>query len=117
MSLIENADIFVYSKVNSYRRSVEELREEMQEYQVELDQLKAGQADPLSKGNSLFSEVEDRRHLVESQMTTLKSKYENLKVKWHCIIDPSCRPNVTVGSAHFSSYISSVRMSVRPYVI
>ncbi len=39
------------------------------------------QAEPgTCKGNSLFSEVEDRRHIVEKQMNVMKSKYDSLKV-------------------------------------
>ena len=60
---------------------MDEVREEIQEYQVEIDQLKMGKSDPNSKGNSLFSEVEDRRHIVESQLAAMKSKYENIKVQ------------------------------------
>jgi len=33
-----------------------------------------------NKGNSLFSEVDDRRLLVENQLEKYKSKFEELKV-------------------------------------
>lgn len=51
---------------------------------MELESLKMSTAtDPSSsKGNSLFSEVEDRRTIVESQMSHLRAKYEEMKASY-----------------------------------
>lgn len=69
-------------EVSSYIKKIDELRETIQEQEVEIEQLKMSSGVPNSKGNSIFSEVEDRRHLVESQLAALKAKYENLRVQY-----------------------------------
>ncbi len=70
-------------KISSYNRKLEDLRNEIQELQVLLEQARMGQHDPTTeKGNSLFSEVEDRRHLVERQMSKMKAKHDAMAIKF-----------------------------------
>ena len=70
-------------EVTSYARHLDEAREESQDLQAQIEAMTITTQGPAdSKGNSLFSEVEDRRHLVETQMVSLKSKYEDMKVNY-----------------------------------
>ncbi|TRY61957.1 hypothetical protein TCAL_08263 [Tigriopus californicus] len=68
-------------EITNYTRHLEQARSEIQELQVEMEALTVAEADPNLKGNSLFSEVEDRRHLVENQLASMKSRYEDMKVQ------------------------------------
>lgn len=68
-------------EISNYTRHLEQARKEIQELQVEMEALTVTEADPNLKGNSLFSEVEDRRHLVEHQLASMKSKYEDMKLQ------------------------------------
>ena len=62
---------------------MDELREELLESQAVCEQLRMGQQGDRTtdKGNSLFSEVEDRRHLVERQMRAMRAKMESFQSK------------------------------------
>ncbi|KAK1159165.1 protein Spindly-B-like isoform X3 [Acipenser oxyrinchus oxyrinchus] len=63
----------------SYFNSLEKTREACQDLQIQLDHaLQQGQ-DPNSKGNSLFSEVEDRRAEMERQLISMKVQYQSLQ--------------------------------------
>ncbi|CAH1788261.1 unnamed protein product [Owenia fusiformis] len=66
-------------QVTSYYNSLEKCREEKQELQVELQQAQMDAANHKSKGNSLFSEVEDRRVVAEKQLISMRVKYDALK--------------------------------------
>ncbi|MGH0163525.1 UNVERIFIED_CONTAM: hypothetical protein FKN15_065977 [Acipenser sinensis] len=60
-------------------RSMQKTREACQDLQIQLDHaLQQGQ-DPNSKGNSLFSEVEDRRAEMERQLISMKVQYQSLQ--------------------------------------
>ena len=63
----------------SYRSAMQEAQEEMKMMSLETDDddLQIGVA---PKGNSLFSEVEDRRHIAEEQLKKCLAKYEGAKV-------------------------------------
>ncbi|XP_031209421.1 protein Spindly [Mastomys coucha] len=63
----------------SYYNALEKARVENQDLQVQLGQALQQAADPNSKGNSLFAEVEDRRVAMEHQLTLMKDKYQSLK--------------------------------------
>ncbi|XP_060002522.1 protein Spindly isoform X3 [Lagenorhynchus albirostris] len=59
--------------------SMKKARVANQDLQVQLDQALQQALDPNSKGNSLFSEVEDRRAAMERQLISMKVKYQSLK--------------------------------------
>ncbi|XP_032485151.1 protein Spindly isoform X3 [Phocoena sinus] len=63
----------------SYYNALEKARVANQDLQVQLDQALQQALDPNSKGNSLFSEVEDRRAAMERQLISMKVKYQSLK--------------------------------------
>jgi len=71
----------VQSEVGSYSKTIESLNRELVEVQGLLDAERnigasVGQSD---KGNSLFSEVEDRRQVVEDQLSAVNTKYNAIK--------------------------------------
>ena len=63
----------------SYVRAAEASKLEALELEAQLDAMKGSEVDEDSKGNSLFSEVNDRRERVEDQIKVLAAKYELLK--------------------------------------
>ncbi|XP_021032943.1 protein Spindly [Mus caroli] len=63
----------------SYYNALEKARVENQDLQVQLGHALQQAADPNSKGNSLFAEVEDRRVAMERQLNLMKDKYQSLK--------------------------------------
>ncbi|XP_028612339.1 protein Spindly [Grammomys surdaster] len=63
----------------SYCNALEKARIENQDLQVQLSHVFQQAADPNSKGNSLFAEVEDRRAAMERQLNLMKDKYQSLK--------------------------------------
>lgn len=63
----------------SYYNALEKARVENQDLQVQLGHALQQAADPNSKGNSLFAEVEDRRLAMERQLNLMKDKYQSLK--------------------------------------
>ncbi|XP_067908137.1 protein Spindly isoform X2 [Heterodontus francisci] len=63
----------------SYCNALEKARVANQELQIQLDQALQEARDPNSKGNSLFSEVEDRRAMMERQLIGLRVQYQSLQ--------------------------------------
>lgn len=63
----------------SYYNALEKARVENQDLQVQLGHALQQAADPNSKGNSLFAEVEDRRAAMERQLSLMRDKYQSLK--------------------------------------
>ncbi|XP_039632428.1 protein Spindly [Polypterus senegalus] len=63
----------------SYFNALEKSREINEDLQIQLDQALRQAQDPNSKGNSLFSEVEDRRAEMERQLISMKVQYESLQ--------------------------------------
>ncbi|KAG7465006.1 hypothetical protein MATL_G00171640 [Megalops atlanticus] len=59
--------------------ALEKAREANQLLQVQLDQIMQQAQDPNSKGNSLFSEVEDRRAEMERQLISMKVQHQSLQ--------------------------------------
>ncbi|XP_069510403.1 protein Spindly isoform X1 [Ambystoma mexicanum] len=62
-----------------YARALEKAREANQDIQIQLDQALHHAQDPSSKGNSLFSEVEDRRAEMERMLISMKVQHESLQ--------------------------------------
>uniref|UniRef100_UPI00398F2626 protein Spindly n=1 Tax=Pristiophorus japonicus TaxID=55135 RepID=UPI00398F2626 len=63
----------------SYCNALEKARVANQDLQIQLDQALQEARDPNSKGNSLFSEVEDRRAMMERQLIGLRVQYQSLQ--------------------------------------
>ncbi|XP_065126462.2 protein Spindly [Paramisgurnus dabryanus] len=59
--------------------ALEKAREANQDLQIQLEQVLQQAQDPNSKGNSLFSEVEDKRAEMERQLNSMKRQYESLQ--------------------------------------
>ncbi|XP_030622784.1 protein Spindly [Chanos chanos] len=59
--------------------ALEKAREANQELQIQLEQVLQQAQDPNSKGNSLFSEVEDKRAEMERQLISMKVQYQSLQ--------------------------------------
>ncbi|KAJ8352424.1 hypothetical protein SKAU_G00239000 [Synaphobranchus kaupii] len=59
--------------------ALEKAREANQMLQIQLDQLTQQAHDPSSRGNSLFSEVEDKRAEMERQLISMKVQYQSLQ--------------------------------------
>uniref|UniRef100_A0A3B1J2H9 Protein Spindly n=1 Tax=Astyanax mexicanus TaxID=7994 RepID=A0A3B1J2H9_ASTMX len=66
-------------EVVSLYNALEKSREANKDLQVQLDQALEQTRDPNSKGNSLFSEVEDRRVEMERQLISVKVQYQSLQ--------------------------------------
>merc|ERR1719447_2753562 len=69
----------VQVEVVGYTRQVEAAREEVVELEALLEAERQGKLDRSGKGNSLFSEVEDRREKVEVQLKVFEEKFSLLK--------------------------------------
>ncbi|XP_053486629.1 protein Spindly isoform X2 [Ictalurus furcatus] len=67
------------NEVMSLYGALEKSREANQELQIQLDQVLQHAQDPNSKGNSLFSEVEDKRAEIERQLISVKVQYQSLQ--------------------------------------
>ena len=65
--------------LSSYSRAVEAAKMETMELQAQLDAVTMDNINEEGKGNSLFSEVNDRRERVENQLKVYEEKYEVLK--------------------------------------
>ena len=65
--------------LSSYARVVEAAKMEAMELQAQLDAVTMDNLNEDGKGNSLFSEVNDRRERVENQLKVYEEKYEVLK--------------------------------------
>lgn len=59
--------------------ALEKAREANQDLQIQLEQVLQQAQDPNSKGNSLFSEVEDKRAAMERQLNSMKRNYDSLQ--------------------------------------
>ncbi|KAL7885996.1 hypothetical protein AOLI_G00062910 [Acnodon oligacanthus] len=66
-------------EVESLYTALEKSREANQDLQIQLEQALQQTQDPNSKGNSLFSEVEDRRVEMERQLISMKVQYQSLQ--------------------------------------
>uniref|UniRef100_A0A3B4CJY6 Protein Spindly n=1 Tax=Pygocentrus nattereri TaxID=42514 RepID=A0A3B4CJY6_PYGNA len=66
-------------EVESLYNALEKSREANQDLQIQLEQALQQMQDPNSKGNSLFSEVEDRRVEMERQLISVKVQYQSLQ--------------------------------------
>ncbi|KAF4085506.1 hypothetical protein AMELA_G00095940 [Ameiurus melas] len=67
------------NEVVSLYSALEKSREANQELQIQFDQVLQQAQDPTSKGNSLFSEVEDKRAEIERQLISVKVQYQSLQ--------------------------------------
>ncbi|KAG1930099.1 protein Spindly [Pimephales promelas] len=65
--------------------ALEKARVTNQDLQIQLEQVLQQAQDPNSKGNSLFSEVEDKRAEMERQLNSMKRQHESLQ-KQHALI-------------------------------
>ena len=65
--------------LSSYSRAVEAAKMETMELQAQLDAVTMDNLNEEGKGNSLFSEVNDRRERVENQLKVYEEKFEVLK--------------------------------------
>ncbi|KAK7141248.1 hypothetical protein R3I93_015417 [Phoxinus phoxinus] len=65
--------------------ALEKARVANQDLQIQLEQVLQQAQDPNSKGNSLFSEVEDKRAEMERQLSSMKRQHESLQ-KQHALI-------------------------------
>uniref|UniRef100_A0A8C2H9F0 Protein Spindly n=2 Tax=Cyprinus carpio TaxID=7962 RepID=A0A8C2H9F0_CYPCA len=59
--------------------ALEKAREANQDLQIQLEQVLQQAQDPNSKGNSLFSELEDKRAEMERQLNSMKRQHESLQ--------------------------------------
>jgi len=66
-------------QITGYARAAEASKTEVMEMEAQLEAVKAGQINEDGKGNSLFSEVNDRREKVEDQLRVYEEKYSTLK--------------------------------------
>ncbi|XP_023334468.1 protein Spindly-B isoform X2 [Eurytemora carolleeae] len=66
-------------EMSGYCATIESQKMEIVELQAQLDAQLGENIDQDGKGNSLFSEVEDRRQRVESQLSALTRKYDIIK--------------------------------------
>ncbi|CAM4615167.1 unnamed protein product [Leuciscus chuanchicus] len=64
--------------------ALEKARVANQDLQIQLEQVLQQAQDPNSKGNSLFSEVEDKRAEMERQLNSMKRQHESLQ-KQHAL--------------------------------
>ncbi|XP_026106607.1 protein Spindly-like isoform X3 [Carassius auratus] len=64
--------------------ALEKACEANQDLQIQLEQVLQQAQDPNSKGNSLFSEVEDKRAEMERQLKSMKRQHESLQ-KQHAL--------------------------------
>ncbi|XP_064185492.1 protein Spindly [Anguilla rostrata] len=63
----------------SYFNALEKSREANQMLQIQLDQATQLAQDPNSRGNSLFSELEDKRAEMERQLISMKVQHQSLQ--------------------------------------
>ena len=69
----------IQCQMTGYVRAAEASKEEALEMEAQLEAIKASQLNQNGKGNSLFSEVNDRREKVEDQLKVFEEKYNTLK--------------------------------------
>ena len=69
----------IQCQMTGYVRAAEASKEEALEMEAQLEAIKASQLNQNGKGNSLFSEVNDRREKVEDQLKVFEEKYDTLK--------------------------------------
>ena len=68
-----------HCSITSYCRALEDGKTEVMELQAQLDAMQMDNMDQDGKGNSLFSEVNDRREKVETQLKIYQENFEVLK--------------------------------------
>ena len=68
-----------HCSITSYSRAVEAGKTEVMELQAQLDAMQMDNVNQDGKGNSLFSEVNDRREKVETQLKIYQENFEVLK--------------------------------------
>ena len=73
---VVNISLFTFQLIS---RAVEAAKMEAMELQAQLDAVTMDNLNEDGKGNSLFSEVNDRRERVENQLKVYEEKYEVLK--------------------------------------
>ncbi|XP_029468864.1 protein Spindly [Rhinatrema bivittatum] len=73
----------------SYFTALEDIRERNQELQIQLDEAQLEGVNPSKKGNSLFSEVEDRRAKLERHLKNMRVQYQLLQ-KQHAVSSQEC---------------------------
>ena len=84
----------------SYFKTLEEGKKEIiRELKVELDLLKMEASGHKEKGNSLFSEVEDRRVQAEKELLSMKVKHEALEKKYQWSLQSLHRLKVQMAEA------------------
>jgi len=66
-------------QVTGYARAAEASKIEVMEMEAQLEAVRAAEINEDGKGNSLFSEVNDRREVVENQLKVFEDKYTRLK--------------------------------------
>jgi len=66
-------------EITGYVRAAEASKTEVMELEAQLEAVRAGEINEDGKGNSLFSEVNDRREKVENQLKVYEDKYQTLK--------------------------------------
>jgi len=82
-NLLEEKDNEIESvqiEISSYSKTIDNLNLQLVEVQGQLDaERNMAGGESSEKGNSLFSEVEDRRQAVEDQLSVVNSKYNAIK--------------------------------------
>ena len=68
-----------HCSITSYCRALEDGKTEVMELQAQLDAMQMDNMDQDGKGNSLFSEVNDRREKVETQLKIYQENFDVLK--------------------------------------
>lgn len=66
-------------EINSYYKAVESSKIDIKDLKAQLHAAQLQNMNPKGRGNSLFSEIEDRRVLAEKMVVTLQHNYETLK--------------------------------------
>ena len=67
-------------ELSAFLSTAQDMRQETRRREEEARDMMSVEAS--SKGNSLFSEVEDRRHIVEGQLVQMKDSYAELKTRY-----------------------------------
>ncbi|XP_076472477.1 protein Spindly-like [Babylonia areolata] len=83
-------------QVSAYSRHLEESRRETLELRAQLEASRVDQQAHNSKGNSIFSEVEDRRLVLEKKMASLKIQNDQLKERYNIEKQQNSRYKMTM---------------------
>ncbi|KAM9470183.1 protein Spindly isoform 1-T1 [Clarias gariepinus] len=79
LETLENTKEEKEKETMSLYSALENSRRDNQQLQIQLDQVLTHSQDPNSRGNSLFSEVEDKRAEMERQLISVKVQYQSLQ--------------------------------------